>query len=94
MTKVEKEKAAGTKAREGKSEDSKAIWSDRVSINGKKIGRSREYDTLEAKIEARRKSQRESKRKIRAQEREEKLRRQRLRENKDMNNDKNEEMKS
>ena len=38
MTKVEKEKAAGTKARKGKSGVSKPIWSDRVSINGKKLG--------------------------------------------------------
>ena len=75
MTKVEKEKAAGTKARKGKGEVSKPIWSDRVSINGKKIGRSRGYDTLKAKIEARRESQRKSKRKKRAEEREEKLRR-------------------
>ena len=55
MTKQGKKKAAGASAGKGKTGGPKPIWSDRAAINSKKIGRPRDYHTVEAKLEARRK---------------------------------------
>ena len=51
----------------------KAIWNDRVSKSGKKIGCKRAYASVEAKLEDRRRRQRESARKRRAKQRGETL---------------------
>ena len=65
MTKVGKEKAAG----KGESGVPRRQWSDRLSINGKKIGRTRTYDNWEEKEDRRREKDKLAKRKKRAEER-------------------------
>ena len=90
MTKVEKEKAAG----KGESGVPRRQWSNRLSINGKKIGRTRTYDNWEGKEELRREKDKLAKRKKRKEERERRLREQKLSEDENMTDKKDEEAKS